>query len=513
MRQRWFIALAVVAFAMAACGGGGSGGGSTTAGSIVPSSATTPTPAATSSAGLASGYANTRVTITYTPATAAAKARRPQTVGTGTNSIAFTLLEQNGAPITGGTPEVFGLTATSPGCTQNANQTLTCILNLAAPVGADIYLAQTYTGTSGVGAGSTLTGSGAVALTVVQNASNSANISLTGQVASAYVATSGCYLGLAPYSCDYIGYDDDAVARRPAGVRRVLDASTVTSMRVFVIALDSAQNIILNPSQYDQPITLQLIYLDYTYTPALVPVPDVQLTDAYALSACGGNATTTANYGTINVCSPSDVITASLVDVASGSPGAIIFASVGTAGILPSPAPSTTPAPLPATTPANGSYVQFPVTVTMTPTPTPPTPTPTATPALTWASQATDPRFTAAYQYYVGYSVPATFTFVSLTDTAGLLDVTASGPAYTGGVTFTGDTTCATDLIATPAFGTSVPYTNGTYPVTLGLNAPTAPFTCTVTATENGSTPAVTVPLTVSANQYSLSINAKGRTR
>ena len=76
-------------------------------------------------------------------------ARTAQTVGAGTNSITFSLLQFNGAS-TSSPSQTFGLTATSPGCS-TVGSNLVCTLSIAAPIGGDIFLAQTFTGQSGDG--------------------------------------------------------------------------------------------------------------------------------------------------------------------------------------------------------------------------------------------------------------------------------------------------------------------------------------------------------------------------
>jgi len=127
-------------------------------------------------------------------------------------------------------------------------------------------------------------------------------------------------------------------------------------MRVFVIALDSAGNTVLNPSTFDQPVSLQLIYLEdlFSDVPDVASAPDVTLSVQYSSSVdpggCGGSATTTANFGTIQVCSPSDVITATInATVPNGAESAAIYGSVAGDGNLPSPVgqPTALPSGLP----------------------------------------------------------------------------------------------------------------------------------------------------------------------
>jgi hypothetical protein len=266
----------------------------------------------------------------------AASVRRAQTIGANTQSIVFTLLQVNGAAASD-TPQTFGLTASSTGCTTDSTtQNLACTLPLAAPIGQnDVFLAQTYSGPNGTGS---LTGSGAVAFNVVRNAVNTASISLSAQVASVYLLTSSGYLGPKPYA-----------SSQPA-------SSTVNSMRVFVVALDSANNIILNPSSYDKPITLQLGFPN--------GAPDVTLSATYAAgdqSPCpaGGSASASGAYGYLSICSPSDVVTATLVTaVPNGANYGNIIGSIGAAPFYPTPAPGTSPSPLPSN-PAGLAYTSF----------------------------------------------------------------------------------------------------------------------------------------------------------
>ncbi len=357
--ERSFIALLIGA-ALAACGGGGSGSSGS---SIVPTgTGTTPPTSAPVGTGTSApssapaGYARASFSITI-PKSTGPSSRARQTVGSGTQSITFTLL-QTAAGSTTGTPQTFPLTSTSPGCSSGPNG-VTCTLSLNAPLGLDVFLAQTYTSTTGSG---TLTGSGAVQLNVSLNSTNTASLSLTSQAASVYLTSSSTFLG-APFN-----QQQGAVRREPAAVRKTATAGAINSMRVFVIALDSAGNTILNPSIYDQPISLQLFYTDGYNTPLVNPVADVTLSVAYSASVdpggCGYNATTSAQYGAVQVCSPADVITASYQNISNGATNATIFGSVGTGSIAPSPAPSVPPTPFPQSTPANQSFISFPINIT-----------------------------------------------------------------------------------------------------------------------------------------------------
>jgi hypothetical protein len=165
MRVQSILALAVVAVAIAACGGGGGGGSTGSSSTVLPTSApsSAPTVASTAPATNApgtAGYLVANMTITIPKGQVVASARRTQTVGTGTQSVTFTLLEQNG--VAASEPlQSYGLTTTSPGCGLDTAGDLVCSLNINAPPtntngGTDIFLAQTYTGPNGTG---TLTGS------------------------------------------------------------------------------------------------------------------------------------------------------------------------------------------------------------------------------------------------------------------------------------------------------------------------------------------------------------------
>ncbi len=326
MKVQGIVALAAVALAVAACGGGGGGGGGSTglSSAVLPTNApTTAGVAPATNAPLPAGFAVASVTITVPKASigSSGSSRRAQTIGAGTNSITFSLLQLNGATASS-TPQSYGLTATSPGCaTQPATGNLVCSLNINAPIGSDIFLAQTYTGTNGNGS---LTGSGAMALTVALNSTNTASLSLSGQVASVFLAASYPFPYLGPFS-------QFSKSRRAAPAAVPSAAPTpgvVNSLQLFVIALDSSNNVILNPSVYTSPVYLQLFY-------ASVGAPDVSL-QVVPGSEGGATTSTSANYGTVTVNSPSDVITASILpNVANGSQFIYVLGNVGSPLLQP----------------------------------------------------------------------------------------------------------------------------------------------------------------------------------
>jgi hypothetical protein len=359
MGKQAFALLLGVGFAsgVAACGGGGGGGG-TTSTPVTPSVPANVATANPTSSAIPVGEARATFSITIPASTGSASVKRAQAVGAGTQSITFTLLEAAGSTAVSATPQTFTLTSANPNCTTSPTTgSLTCTLGLDAPIGLDVFLAQTYAGTTGTG---TLTGSGAVQLDVAANSSNTATLSLTSQAASVFLTSSASYLG----------YNPDPYA--PAG-------TPIASMRLFVIALDSSGNTILNPSIYNQPISLQLFYEGLNSGGQFLPLastasPDVLLQVAYSASVdpggCGYTASTSAAYGSVQVCSPADTVTATIQNVTGGPQLAAILGSVGPAGYFPSPAPGVTPTPLPTSTPAGTSYIVIPVTVTPQPTST-----------------------------------------------------------------------------------------------------------------------------------------------
>lgn len=378
MKVQGIVALAVVAVAIAACGGGGGGGSAPPVSTaVLPTTAANPTPTPTSAA-LPAGYAIQPVKITMARGTYSTQSirRGVQAIGQGTESVVFTLLQQNGAPVTGN-PQVFGLIQTSPGCTVDPNtQALTCLLPVDAPIGQDVFLAQTYDQPNGTG---NLTGSGAVALSVGQNTTNTASIVLNAQVNAVYIVAGFQYLG---EEYDY------AAARRGAQALRTQTVHTQAvrsplqtfnqSTPVFVVAVDSSGNTILNPSAYNAPVYLLLAFDNSTcgnYScDSVLATPDVTLTVTYGNndpSPCTANGTATAAgwYGVLALCSPSDSVTASLSANLGANPSenAYIYGFITSpAAMYPVPTGSATPGPGP--TPTGNTYADIYVTV---PTPSP----------------------------------------------------------------------------------------------------------------------------------------------
>jgi hypothetical protein len=309
MRVQSIVALAVVAVAVAACGGGG-GGSTPVATGISGPTIVTPTasPAALATATAPAGSAATFKVIIPASASGSSNARRAQNIAPGSNSISFQLLEAGGVPVTGAL-QIFAITATSPGCASTSG-VITCTLQVSAPIGTDVFLAQTYASTDGSGS---LLSSGAVQVTIQTNTSNSATLSLDGTVASIYLTTAATALGK-------------------------IGQTIVPSTRLFVIALDNLGNAILNPTTYSSPIVLQQSFYYGS-------VPDLTLS---VVSATTGTTSTSVNYGTVTVTSPSDVITATIVNnISNAAPQAYIAGYIGAAPATPSGIPT----PIPATVP------------------------------------------------------------------------------------------------------------------------------------------------------------------
>jgi hypothetical protein len=196
-----------------------------------------------------------------------------------------------------------------------------------------------------------------VALSVLENATNTASLTLTGPIQSiAAVSTNeanldtlwngaGTFFPLTAAQVAAANYD---TASPPP-----VTATAIPSERVYLVASDVAGNVILNPTTYNQPIVLTLLLNGGPANVTLTDAPPAGLT-------CGGNTTTSVNLGTVNVCSPSDAVTLTLI------------------GTVPSPQVTTYPytmidANFPSLTaslaapPAGFSPVTFPFTVEVGP--------------------------------------------------------------------------------------------------------------------------------------------------
>jgi len=375
IKERSLIGLAVVAV-LAACGGGGGGGSSTT-----PSSPT-------------QLEAPTQWSITIPNATgSSSSSRRAQYVDPNTKSITLTLLQNNGVSVTSAPQGPYNLSAGQPGCVTVTNG-VTCTFSVNAPIGTDVFTATTYSQLNGVSP----LGSGAVALSVVQNTTNTASLTLFGPIQSILAVSNNSansdtlwngngafypitYTQAQAFYNQY--YSSNARRGAQAGV-----TAPITSERLYLIASDINGNTILNPTTYNQPITLTLNFLNFQGYGA---PNNVTLSDTPP-SGLGTASSTSTSGGTVQVYSPADVVTLTLnpsvfspilpfVYVGGGNYLAANFVEVSTSLASPppnfvpqnfyltaenEPTPTPTPSPTPSPTP--------------TPTPPPPTPTPTPTP-------------------------------------------------------------------------------------------------------------------------------------
>jgi hypothetical protein len=317
IKDRNFIFLAGLATiaVLAACGGGGS--------SSLPASGGAGGVGAP--AGPPAGQAAVRFSISVPGVGTASNSRRAQFVDPSTQSLTMTLLQNNGVAANGTAQGPFNLTPGSAGCT--GINPLVCTFSLNAPIGNDVFLANTFSGPNATGP----LGSGAVTLSVVQNATNSANLTLTGPVTTVNLGSTNSatfdtlWDGNGPFvpvpASVLLAAESDSKARAGAqtntrahatGSRHPLVLSTlvpmpVASERIFINALDAAGELIINPTQFNQPVQLTLSLNGGTQNVTLADTPPA------GLSCPGSGTSTTANGGFVLVCSPSDVVTLTLI--------------------------------------------------------------------------------------------------------------------------------------------------------------------------------------------------------
>jgi hypothetical protein len=510
MYRRRLVALGIVA-TLAACGGGG---GSTSA----------PSTAAISSG---SGFAPASFKITIPSASSSALARSPKNVPAGTQSIKFTLLKTDATGIT--TPSVgpvYPLLSSSPGCATVQGVGVSCTIQLSAPVGTNIYLAEVFSTPDGSG---THIGSGAVVLTVAANTTNTATLTLAGPIATAYIATSDV-----PLSSFYS--NGPTLALSPISGATYNSQTISTNARIFVVALDAQGNEIITPDTFNTPVVLTLNYIQTGYqrltsigrSPqggANDPTTYAQLSTTYAYPSGGvTSASTSSGQPNISVFSPADQ---TVITPLSTSTGAIVSvtATVGSTAqpldliytILPGSCPSgdtgspplncngPTPTPTPTATP------------TPTPTPTPsPTPTPTPTPSptpLMWPN--TTQQSDSAFYYPPGnYSLNYAYTpaplpqleFSSLPNQnlSNQITLTLSGgKTMTTGGSVTLDTSSCSGQVTVSPVG---PIATTSNPISITVtNVATYALGCLINASD-GTT---TAPLQVYVNNYSAIVNRK----
>ncbi|MCU1347224.1 MAG: hypothetical protein JWO56_254 [Acidobacteria bacterium] len=371
MFRRRFVALGIVA-SLAACGGGG---GSAPGPAAIPTTAPTPTPAA--------GVARASFTISIPKTASQSAGRSPRFVPSGTQSIRFTLLKSDNVAV--GTPAalpVSPLTATSPGCSGGASA-VTCTIQIAAPVGTDIYLAEIYPSTDGSGPKS---GSGTVRLSVLLNATNTAALTLAGPISSVVLSTDDTASTSDQSTMEYLTLAPNALVPFAA-------AHVPQSARIFVSALDTQGNQIISPDTFSAPVTLTI----GTYTLAItgrlrqnVPPPPQSLAKIAVAYAFPQNAVTAAstNAGnpSVDVLSPADQ---TVITPLTNSTGGTLVVTATIAGtvqprslyfeVLPDQCPS--------------GYTGSAPSGCVSPTPAPsPTPTPTPTPVpLAWLNAPASP--------------------------------------------------------------------------------------------------------------------------
>jgi hypothetical protein len=322
-------------------------------------------------------------TISIPKAASQSARRSPRFVPSGTQSIRFTLLKTDNAAV--GTPAVlpvYPLTETSPGCSGGADA-ITCTIQIAAPLGTDIYLAEVFPSTDGSG---TKSGSGTVRLSVLLNATNTASLTLAGSISSVVLSTDDTASTSDLNALEYLTLASNVLVPS-AGM------PIPQSARVYVVALDTQGNQIISPDTFSAPVTLTI----GTYTLAITgrlrqtvaPPPQslAQVAVAYAFPQNAvTSASTNAGNPSVDVLSPAD---RTIISALTNSSGGMLVVTAKVAGtvqpralyfkVLPDQCP-------------NGYTGSAPFGC-VPPTPTPsPTPTPTPTPLpLAWLNAAPSP--------------------------------------------------------------------------------------------------------------------------
>lgn len=438
MIRRRLAALGIVmAAAAVACGGGGGSSPTGQAPALPVARAT----AAPSSTAAPAGTARTTLSITVPNAAPNAARRSPQYVSSQTRSVKFTLLKTDAALASMPAPQTFPLDASQSYCA-TTSAGLNCTLNIDAPLGHDIYTAETFSDA----AATQKIGGGAVALTVQANATNAATISLGGPIASAGVLTGFNYVYLAAYA-------SPQPSATPGGY-----SITVPSVRLYVIALDTNQNLIISPDTYSQPVMINLYnayYANYdsagrkladvsVYASTTDPADEIVLTVRHR---DGTTASTSHGVDSVAVTAPDDVVTASVnptfasvnnystyiglgTTIGSATPPTFLnyynsnqlrvypaVCPTGWTGSEPNCAPPPTPSPTPTPSCAPGTWF-YPYYGACTPV------------AMTWYNNTGDGRLSF-------YTTPQVYQFTSLADTRQAdLYMTINDTGFTGSVTF-----------------------------------------------------------------------------
>ncbi|HET6895736.1 MAG TPA: hypothetical protein VFH72_10185 [Candidatus Baltobacteraceae bacterium] len=293
--------VAVCILTLAACGGGGS--------------------AALPHAGSSPRNSDARFTISIPPAAQQSAQRTGKYVSPNTQSLTIA--------VNGAAPSVTAnVTASSGGCSTSSG-TITCTVNVTAPVGNDTFAVTLYSGTN---AGGSKLASGSVSATV-GSAPTSVPITLDGVVDSVSISLGNSM----PY------------------------AGSAVTIPVTVTAKDASGATIISPGGYSPAITLTNSDASghTTLSPTTISDPGTAVTLAYDGSTSLSSATISATVsGTITTVS-SATLTPQVIENGGGGVGVVTlggrtFAEVPTAigllqvpiatgGTLPTPSPSATP--------------------------------------------------------------------------------------------------------------------------------------------------------------------------
>jgi hypothetical protein len=201
---------------LSACGGGG-GGGSTAAGGSLPSTGGNP------SGTLPQGSASATFALSmqqYTPVNTSAKRRRIAFVSPATAQISLAVVSVNGVAQTGAAM-TFAVSPSSPNCA-GTNGFVTCNLSATIPIGNDVLSAST------LDANGHSLGSSTITASVAQNATNRITLAIGGTINNLQM-----YLSKSSFT-----------------------SGTIGSSNVIIVPLDQSGAEIVNPGNYDPPITV-----------------------------------------------------------------------------------------------------------------------------------------------------------------------------------------------------------------------------------------------------------------
>lgn len=256
MPRRVISAITIAAITLAGCGGRGSSG-------FLPQ---------------AIDKAKKTGTLTITikvpkETTTSSHARRPLYISPSTQSL--TIAVDNAAPVS------YNLTATSPGCTDNASG-LICTIMLSLSTGSHAATFKTYDGVNG--SGNVLSSNSNVPLTVNPGAANAFGLILNGDIARIALLLDN--------------------STPPQG--------TTATIPLSVNAYDADNNLIIGPGSYDNgPITLTDSDSSgaTTLSASSIADPSMNVTVSYNGAAVpGGSATFSASAGSVVTSSVQDAV-------------------------------------------------------------------------------------------------------------------------------------------------------------------------------------------------------------